>query len=160
APLRRRHLPDRGALGDDPGLLLQVLPPARLPDGADPPPFRDEGLVRHQDHGPLLDPHLDPLRLRLRPLLPLLLPLLPRRMTVLAPDGGLLGEPLARAGDEDVILVEHSASELERLEREAADPRVFYLIGDPGILPLPDRSVDMAVGDGVEPELRRVVRRN
>jgi ubiquinone/menaquinone biosynthesis C-methylase UbiE len=81
-------------------------------------------------------------------------------MTVLVLEGALLGETLSRAGDEDVIVVEHSATELERLEREVADPRVFYLIGDPEILPLPDRSVDAAVGEGVEPELRRVVRRN
>jgi ubiquinone/menaquinone biosynthesis C-methylase UbiE len=80
-------------------------------------------------------------------------------MTVLVLDGGLLAHALATAGDEDVIVVEHSAAELERLEREAADPRVFYLIGDREILPLPDRSVDSAVGgDGVL-ELTRVLRR-
>ena len=79
-------------------------------------------------------------------------------MTVLVLDGALLVETLALAGDEDVIVVEHSAGELERLEREAADPRVFYLIGDPDVLPLPDASVDASVGEGVEPELRRVVR--
>ena len=79
-------------------------------------------------------------------------------MTVLVLDGALLVETLARAGDEDVIVVEHSAGELERLERGVADPRVFYLIGDPDVLPLPDASVDATVGEGVEPELRRVVR--
>ena len=79
-------------------------------------------------------------------------------MTVLVLDGALLGETLTQAGDEDVIVVEHSAGELERLEREAADPRVFYLIGDPDVLPLPDSSVDEAVGQGVDLELRRVVR--
>ena len=44
-----------------------------LPDGADPPPLRDEGVVGDEDHGALLDRRRDPLRLRLRPLLPLLL---------------------------------------------------------------------------------------
>jgi hypothetical protein len=79
-------------------------------------------------------------------------------MTVLVLDGGLLGEALARAGDEDVIVVEYSVERLERLERQASDPRAFYLIGEPAILPLPDRSVDAALGEGVEPELRRVLR--
>jgi hypothetical protein len=79
-------------------------------------------------------------------------------MTVLVLDGERLGEALAGAGDEDVIVVEHSAADLERLERAVADPRVFYLIGDVEILPLPDDSVDSALGEGVEPELGRVLR--
>jgi hypothetical protein len=79
-------------------------------------------------------------------------------MTVLVLDGELLGDALVRAGDEDVIVVEFSAERLERLEREARDPRAFFLIGEPAILPLPDRSVDTAVGDAVELELRRVLR--
>ena len=76
-------------------------------------------------------------------------------MTVLVLDGGLLCDALVRAGDEDVIVVDLSA---ERLERQARDPRAFFLIGEPAILPLPDRSVDTAVGDAVEPELRRVLK--
>jgi ubiquinone/menaquinone biosynthesis C-methylase UbiE len=79
-------------------------------------------------------------------------------MTVLVLDGERLGEALAGAGDEDVIVVEHSAADLERLEWEAADPRVFYLIGDVEILPLPDNSVDSALGEGMESELGRVLR--
>ena len=79
-------------------------------------------------------------------------------MTVLVLDSGLLVDVLARAGDEDVIVVDLHAARLEELEREARDPRAFYLIGEPAILPLPDRSVDKAVGGGVEPELRRVLR--
>jgi hypothetical protein len=79
-------------------------------------------------------------------------------MTVLVLDGELLGDALVRAGDEDVIVVEFSAERLERLECEARDPRAFFLIGEPAILPLPDRSVDTAVGDAVELELRRVLR--
>ena len=76
-------------------------------------------------------------------------------MTVLVLDGGLLCDALVRAGDEDVIVVDLSA---ERLERQARDPRAFFLIGEPAILPLPDRSVDTAVGDAVERELRRVLK--
>ena len=80
-------------------------------------------------------------------------------MTVLVLDGGRLGDALARAGDEDVIVVDLHAARLEELERETRDPRAFYLIGEPAILPLPDGSVDEAVGEGVEPELRRVMKR-
>jgi ubiquinone/menaquinone biosynthesis C-methylase UbiE len=79
-------------------------------------------------------------------------------MTVLVLDAGLLGAALGDAGDEDVIVVDPSAVRLEELERAARDPRAFFLIGDAAILPLPDRSVDAAVGEGVEPELRRVLR--
>ena len=79
-------------------------------------------------------------------------------MTVLVLDGGLLCDALVRAGDEDVIVVDPSAERLERLERQARDPRAFFLIGEPAILPLPDRSVDTAVGDAVERELRRVLK--
>jgi len=80
-------------------------------------------------------------------------------VTILVLEGGLLGDALAQAGDEDVVVVEHFAAELERLERDAADPRVFYLIGDPEILPLPDGSVDRAVGGDASVELTRVLRR-
>jgi ubiquinone/menaquinone biosynthesis C-methylase UbiE len=79
-------------------------------------------------------------------------------MTVLVLDGALLGAALAQAGDEEVIVVDRSPAELERLEREARDPRASFLIGDPLVLPLPDASVDEALGDGVEPELNRVLR--
>src|SRR6185436_14854398 len=47
---------------------------AGLPDRADPPPLRDEGVVGDEDHGALLDRRRDPLRDRVRPLLPLLPP--------------------------------------------------------------------------------------
>jgi ubiquinone/menaquinone biosynthesis C-methylase UbiE len=80
-------------------------------------------------------------------------------MTVLVLDGALLREALASAGDEDVYVVDFSAARLEELERDAPDPRAFYLIGEPAILPLPDASIDTAVGEGVEPELARVLRR-
>ena len=79
-------------------------------------------------------------------------------MTFLVLDGALLAEVLARAGDEDVIVVDLHAARLEELERQAVDPRAFYLIGEPAILPLPDGSVDEAVGEGVEPELGRVLK--
>jgi hypothetical protein len=79
-------------------------------------------------------------------------------MSWLVLDGALLGDALERAGDEDVIVIDHSAGELERLEQAMPDPRVFYLIGDRDVLPLPDHSVDTALGEGAGPELRRVLR--
>jgi ubiquinone/menaquinone biosynthesis C-methylase UbiE len=80
-------------------------------------------------------------------------------MTVLVLEGMLLGEALAQADDEDVIVLDPSSARLEELEREAQDPRASYLIGDATVVPLPDASVDRALGDGVEAELRRVLRR-
>ncbi|HEY7692955.1 MAG TPA: methyltransferase domain-containing protein [Gaiellaceae bacterium] len=79
-------------------------------------------------------------------------------MSILVLDGSLLTEALADAGDEDVYVIDQHAAELERLERETADPRVFYLIGNAEILPLPDRSVDRALGGEGTPELGRVLR--
>jgi phospho-N-acetylmuramoyl-pentapeptide-transferase len=42
---RRRPVRGRGAVGDDPGRLFQEDQEAHLPDGADPPPFREAGLA-------------------------------------------------------------------------------------------------------------------
>ena len=39
----------------DPGVLVPVLPQARLQDGADPPSFRARGVVGDEDHAALLD---------------------------------------------------------------------------------------------------------
>jgi ubiquinone/menaquinone biosynthesis C-methylase UbiE len=78
-------------------------------------------------------------------------------MSVLVLDGDLLPEVLGWAGDEEIYVVDPSAGRLEQLERDADDPRVFYLIGEAPILPLPDDFVRIAVGDGVEPELGRVL---
>ena len=47
-------------------VYVQAHRQARLPDGADPPPLRDEGVVGDEDHGPLLDRLRDPLHARLR----------------------------------------------------------------------------------------------
>ena len=74
APAHRRDLRDRGALADHPGGQLQADGQARVPHGADPPPLRDEGVVGDEDHGALLDRVRDPLRVRVRALLPRLPP--------------------------------------------------------------------------------------
>jgi hypothetical protein len=68
----RRHLRRCGAVGDRAGLQLQVPQAAGLPDGADPASLRVEGVVGDEDHGALLGRDRDPLRARLRPVLPLL----------------------------------------------------------------------------------------
>ena len=79
-------------------------------------------------------------------------------MSILVLDTDLLTEALASAGDEDIYVVDRSAARLEAVERVASDPRAFYLIGEAEILPLPDASVDSALGEGVEPELSRVLK--
>ena len=91
-------------------IIVQVLGQTDLPDGADPPPLRDEGVVRDEDHGALLDRHRDPLRRRLRALLQVL-PADPRppvraarlRARALGPRRQRSG---SRAGDE--VLVDRS----------------------------------------------------
>ena len=51
----RRHLRRRGALRHHPGRVVQAHRQARFPDGADPPPFRADGLDRVAGGDPLLD---------------------------------------------------------------------------------------------------------
>ena len=52
----------------DPGVRVPALPPARVPDGADPPPLRDARLVGDEDHPALLDRRRDLLGDRLHAL--------------------------------------------------------------------------------------------
>jgi UDP-N-acetylmuramoylalanine--D-glutamate ligase len=65
APQRpaRRHLLRRGGERHHAGRELQAHRQARLLDGADPPPLREEGVGGAEDHRALLD-HLDPARAR------------------------------------------------------------------------------------------------
>jgi ubiquinone/menaquinone biosynthesis C-methylase UbiE len=70
----------------------------------------------------------------------------------------LLAEALAEAGEDGGVLVlDPSAAALEALERSRPDPRVWYLIGDADVVPLPDRFADAAVGPGGA-DLPRVLR--
>ena len=80
-------------------------------------------------------------------------------MLVLGAESGLVEEALSRAGpDGDVIVVDPTVGRLERLQRIARDPRVWFLIGDGDVLPLPDGSVDAVLGEDAETELARVLR--
>jgi ubiquinone/menaquinone biosynthesis C-methylase UbiE len=77
---------------------------------------------------------------------------------VLEADAALVGEALEEAGpDGDVVVLDSSPASLERLERMTPDPRLWYQIGDPEVVPLPDRFVDVVVG-GRSPDVDRVLR--
>jgi len=77
---------------------------------------------------------------------------------VLGADERLLADALERVGEAGGVIVLDSSSEgLEALERALPDPRVWYQIGDAGVVPLPDDSVDAALGDST-PDVERVVR--
>jgi hypothetical protein len=60
---------------------------------------------------------------------------------------------------DEIVVLEPSVAELERLVAELADPRLDYLLGELPVLPLPDASVDLLVGAGSDdPEVARVLR--
>jgi len=69
-------------------------------------------------------------------------------------------EALARLGGfDEIVVLEPSVLELERLVAELADPRLDYMLGALPVLPLPDASVDLLVGaDPGEAEVVRVLR--
>jgi hypothetical protein len=69
-------------------------------------------------------------------------------------------DALARLeGFDEIVVLEPSVFELERLVEELADPRLDYLLGELPVLPLPDASVDLLVGaDGADAEVARVLR--
>jgi hypothetical protein len=77
---------------------------------------------------------------------------------VISADSGVVAGALGGLGDDDLIVLEESAGELERLEDEIADPRVWFMIGDSEVIPLPDGSVDEVVGVPGSPEVDRVTR--
>ena len=76
----------------------------------------------------------------------------------------ILGADAARAsvaelGDfDEIVVLEPSVDELERLLEELRDPRLDYLLGELPVLPLPDGSVARVVGDFSpdDPEIARV----
>ena len=77
----------------------------------------------------------------------------------------ILGAEAARTalddfdGFDEIVILEPSVDELERLLRELSDPRLDYLLGELPVLPLPDGSVDRVIGgDDGHPEVARVLR--
>ena len=80
-------------------------------------------------------------------------------LLVLGADTGLVEEALERGGpDADVIVVDPAVAKLEELEGAIPDPRLWFLIGDADVLPLPDGSVDGVLGGEGSLELARVLR--
>jgi hypothetical protein len=67
---------------------------------------------------------------------------------------------LGELGDfDEIVVLEPSVDELERLIEELADPRLDYLLGELPVLPLPDASIDRVVGGPADdPEVARVTR--
>jgi hypothetical protein len=63
-----------------------------------------------------------------------------------------------RAAADDVLVLDGSGERLERLLDEVRDARVWYLLGDTEVIPLPDGFVDEVVGAGASPEVERVMR--
>jgi hypothetical protein len=60
---------------------------------------------------------------------------------------------------DEIVVLEPSVDELERLVAELADPRLDYLLGELPVLPLPDDSVDLVAGaDPGDPEVARVLK--
>jgi hypothetical protein len=68
-------------------------------------------------------------------------------------------ESLGRLGGfDEIVVLEPSVDELERLMTELADPRLDYLLGELPVLPLPDGSVDLLIGaDPADAEVARVL---
>jgi ubiquinone/menaquinone biosynthesis C-methylase UbiE len=62
-------------------------------------------------------------------------------------------------GFDEIVVLDPSIDELERLMYDLADPRLDYVLGALPVLPLPDASVDLLVGgDPADAEVARVLR--
>jgi ubiquinone/menaquinone biosynthesis C-methylase UbiE len=61
-------------------------------------------------------------------------------------------------GYDEIVVIDPSVEALEALEAELADPRLDYLLGGLPVLPLPDGSIDLVVGEFPpdDPEITRV----
>ena len=79
-------------------------------------------------------------------------------MLVVGADASVVTRVLERLGDEDLVVLDDSAQRLEELEAELADPRLWLMIGDAEVIPLPDDSADEILGAPASPEVARVIR--
>jgi len=77
---------------------------------------------------------------------------------VVGADAGVVTGVLERLGDEDVIVLDGSAGRLISLYGELADPRVWFLVGDAEVIPLPDGTADEVIGGPDSAETARVQR--
>jgi ubiquinone/menaquinone biosynthesis C-methylase UbiE len=77
---------------------------------------------------------------------------------VVGADAGVVSGVLERLGDEDVVVLDGSAGRLHALLGQIADPRVWFMIGDAEVIPLPDGSADTVLGASASPEVARVSR--
>jgi len=77
---------------------------------------------------------------------------------VVGADAGVVAGVLQRVGDDDVVVLDVSAGRLESLLGELADARVWFMIGDAEVIPLPDGSADEVLGVPPSPEVARVSR--
>jgi ubiquinone/menaquinone biosynthesis C-methylase UbiE len=59
-----------------------------------------------------------------------------------------------------VFVIDESADALQHARENCSAPNVFFLIGTPNVLPLPDGSIDVLLGDAAADERERVVRRS
>jgi ubiquinone/menaquinone biosynthesis C-methylase UbiE len=71
-----------------------------------------------------------------------------------------IGLALERVGDDgDVIVIDPSPVALAELEARIRDGRLWFLLGDTDVLPLPDAFVDLVLAaDDDAPEAGRVLR--
>jgi ubiquinone/menaquinone biosynthesis C-methylase UbiE len=61
---------------------------------------------------------------------------------------GLVRDALPKLDEyEEIVVIDPSVEALEALEVELSDPRLDYLLGELPVLPLPDASVDLVVGE-------------
>jgi hypothetical protein len=77
---------------------------------------------------------------------------------VVGADAGVVTDVLGRLGDEDVVVLDGSANRLLALYGELADPRLWLVIGDADVIPLPDGSADEVLGTPASSEVERVSR--
>ena len=77
---------------------------------------------------------------------------------VLGADASVVAGVLGRLGDDDLVVMDGSADRLESLLDGLADPRLWFMIGDAEVIPLPDGSADEVVGATASPEVARVSR--